>query len=90
MRFTNEDLGVLKPWAGALILAPSTDRPRTNTALRHAVEAAERGVIRPDTRLRAVFAAIEWGTQRSVIDNDPVAPVDLGTAPSSRTPASAA
>ncbi|MFI1574115.1 hypothetical protein ACH4VQ_25275 [Streptomyces anulatus] len=80
MRFTNEDLGVLKLWAAALILAPSTDRPHTNTALRHAVEAAERAVIRPDTRLRAVFAAIEWGTQRSVIDNDPVAPVDLDTA----------
>ncbi|WP_331763440.1 type I-E CRISPR-associated protein Cse1/CasA [Streptomyces anulatus] len=80
MRFTDEDLGVLKPWAAALILTRSTDRPHTSTALRHAVEAAERGVIRPDTRLRAVFAAIEWGTQRSVIDNDPVAPVDLGTA----------
>ncbi|MGW5987115.1 hypothetical protein ACWFRT_03600 [Streptomyces anulatus] len=65
---------------GRLDPAPSTDRPHTNTALRHAVEAAERAVIRPDTRLRAVFAAIEWGTQRSVIDNDPVAPVDLDTA----------
>ncbi|MGA5474215.1 hypothetical protein ACPCUK_36325 [Streptomyces arboris] len=27
-----------------------------------------------------MFAAIEWGTQRSVIDNDLVVPVDLGTA----------
>jgi len=58
--------------------------------VRHVVAAAERGVISPDTRLRAVFAAIEWGTQCSVINNDPVAPVDLGTPNSSRTPPSAA
>ncbi|MFJ8762825.1 hypothetical protein [Streptomyces cyaneofuscatus] len=37
----------------------------------------ERGATSADNRPRAVFAAIEWGTQRSVIDNDPVAPVDL-------------
>ncbi|MEU0001874.1 type I-E CRISPR-associated protein Cse1/CasA [Streptomyces microflavus] len=80
MRFTDEDLGQLKPWAAALILDPLADRPQTSAAVRHAVGAAERGVISPDTRLRAVFAAIEWGTQRSVIDNDPVAPVHLGTA----------
>lgn len=60
MRFTDDDLGLLKPWAAALILEPTADRPHTSTALRHAVEAAERGVISPDTRLRAVFAAIDW------------------------------
>ncbi|MFB8382725.1 type I-E CRISPR-associated protein Cse1/CasA [Streptomyces rubiginosohelvolus] len=80
MRFTDEDLGLLKPWAAALILDLTTDRPHTSTALRHAVDAAERGVISPDTRLRAVFAAIEWGTQRSAINDDHVVPVDLGTA----------
>ncbi|WP_406137292.1 type I-E CRISPR-associated protein Cse1/CasA [Streptomyces anulatus] len=80
MRFTDDDLGLLKPWAAALILEPTADRPHTSTAPRHAVEAAERGVISPDTRLRAVFAAIDWGTQRSVINNDHAAPADLGTA----------
>ncbi|MFD3970375.1 type I-E CRISPR-associated protein Cse1/CasA [Streptomyces cyaneofuscatus] len=80
MRFTDEDLGLLKPWAAALILGPNPGRPQTSAVLRHTVEAAERGIISPGTRLRAVFAAIDWGTQRAVIDNDPVAPVDLGTA----------
>ncbi|MFE5841989.1 type I-E CRISPR-associated protein Cse1/CasA [Streptomyces niveus] len=80
MRVTDEDLGALKPWAAALILDPPADRPQTSTALRHAVAAAERDVISPDTLLRAVFAAIEWGTQRSVINNDPVPAVELGTA----------
>lgn len=80
MRFTDEDLGALTPWSAALLLEPTDHRPHTSAALRHAVEAAERGVISPDTRLCAVFAAIDWGTQRSVINNDPVASVDLGTA----------
>ncbi|WP_069752751.1 hypothetical protein [Streptomyces sp. EN16] len=43
MRFSDDDLGQLKPWSAALILETTADRPHTSAALRHAVEAAERG-----------------------------------------------
>ncbi|QRV25863.1 type I-E CRISPR-associated protein Cse1/CasA (plasmid) [Streptomyces californicus] len=81
LRFTDESLGVPKPWTAALLLEPTaTPRPQSSAVLQHAVEAAARGVIPPDTRLRAVFSGIEWGTQRAVISNDSVAVIELGTA----------
>nr|WP_237331690.1 type I-E CRISPR-associated protein Cse1/CasA [Streptomyces mexicanus] len=67
-----------QPWRGAFLLS---DAPQHSAVVQHAIAAAERGTLAPNSTLRAVLStAVHANQHRATLSAIPIATTPLGTA----------